>query len=754
MLRTGLLFLFLIVTTALKAQVKVVVTDKKDNEPLSLVYVNLYVRDTLVSTTQTDDNGIAVIDPKTYPVTLELVNPGREKIRRQLNVAPGNNTLAFTIDGSISALDELVVTGTAQPTRLKDALSMYRVIDRATIQAQGAVTLDDALKNQLNIRLGNDNILGSSVGMQGMTADKVKILIDGIPVNGREGGNINIGQLNMNNVERIEMIQGPMSVVYGTDALGGVINIITRKEDKSLGLQVGTYYESIGKYNADATATMKINARHSISLGGGRNFFQGWKYLDQPMTYQDDTLRYNRNLFFKPKEQFIGNFGYNYTAKSSFRLQFASDFLKENVTNRGMLQVWDPYLGCYAFDEYYRTVRSMNRLNMTGKIGKTGAWQTQAGFSIYNRLRERVQKNLVTLTEIPTTAKGDQDTSSFKDVALRSSYTNSFKKLTYTAGYDINLQFARSTRISEGTKEIFDYAVYGNVSLPMLKDRLTAQSGLRAARNTVYSPPLIPSINLLYKPIDKVQIRASYARGFRAPSLKEMYLSFIDMNHYLVGNENLQAEYSHHLQLSSSWQVYEKQGDYLQFILTGFYNDVYNGIVLVPIKPEDSTSIEYTYGNVTHQSNAIATAQADGQVGRFHFQLGYSYSHTFAEAGNFAAFSANEATANLQYAWKKPGINFNLFYKYIGTQPFLQPSIDGSAYYNGSQNAYSILDGSAEKKFWDKRFHLIVGVKNILNVTQLRTTGMSTGGGAHGTATVGGFLPRSVFASLRFSVGK
>ncbi len=752
MLRTGLLFLFLFATTAVSAQVKVVVTDKEDNNPLSLVYVNLYSGDSLVSSVQTDDKGTATVYPTLYPATLQLVSQAHEQVNKLLTAAPKDNELKFTLGRKVGKLDEVVVTGTPQPVKMKDALSLYRVIDRNMIQAQGAVTLDDALKNQLNIRIGNDNILGSSVGMQGMSADKVKILIDGIPVNGREGGSINIGQLNMNNVERIEMIQGPMSVVYGTDALGGIINIITRKETKSLAAQVGTYYESVGKYNADATVNMRIDKHHSITLGGGRNFFAGWKYLDEPQTYNADTLRYSRNLLFKPKEQFIGNFAYNYIANSGFNLNLASDFLKETVTNRGKLQAWTPW-DCYAFDEYYRTTRSMNRLNMGGKIGKSGIWQTQAGFSIYDRHRERVKKNMVTLTEIPTSGQGDQDTSSFKDAALRSSYTNNIGKLTYTAGYDINLQFATSTRISQGTKEIHDYAAYGNISLPMLKDRLTAQLGLRGAYNTVYAPPVIPSLNLLYKPVDKVQVRASYARGFRAPSLKEMYLSFIDMNHYVIGNVDLRAEYSNHMQLSSSWQAYQNNGDYLQFILTGFYNDVHDGIVLAPLNPTDTNSIEYSYRNITHQRNMITTAQADGQWSRFHFQLGYSYNYTFAEPGSFEAFTATEATVNVQYAWRKPGMTFNLFYKYVGTQPFLQPSIDGSAYYNGAQRAYSIFDGSVEKKFWDKRLHLIAGVKNIFNITQLRTSGVAATGTAHSGGAAGGFLPRSVFASLRLSVG-
>src|SRR5690606_16893612 len=105
--------------------------------------------------------------------------------------------------------------------------------------------------------------------------------------------------------------------------------------------------------------------------------------------------------------------------------------------------------------------------------------------------------------------------------------------------------------------------------------------------------------------------------------------------------------------------VYEQQNDYLQFILTGFYNNVYNGITLAPLNREDPTSIEYTYANLDKQRNTIATLQADGQYGNLHYQAGFSQNFTFAYPGSYDAFSASEFTTTLQYTWKKPGISFN-----------------------------------------------------------------------------------------------
>ena len=97
-----------------------------------------------------------------------------------------------------------------------------------------------------------------------------------MPVIGRMNGNIDISQLNLYNVDHIEVIEGPMSVIYGSNALAGVINIIT-KENKNTRLSAfgKGYIESVGIYNFDLGASWK-KKDHVFSLSGGRNFFDGY----------------------------------------------------------------------------------------------------------------------------------------------------------------------------------------------------------------------------------------------------------------------------------------------------------------------------------------------------------------------------------------------------------------------------------------------------------------------------------------------
>lgn len=746
--RLAAVLLFFLPFTVAAQTVQVHVADNNGNA-IGFAYIHILSRGSEKLTVQADEDGNAVISPASYPCVLEASAMGYEQAKKNLEALPEQDITLYLLK-KFSTLNEVVITGQNAPVKQKDALSIYKLITKEQIQAQGAITLDEVMKNQLNVRVSNDNILGSSLQMQGLSGNKVKILLDGIPLNGREGGNINLSQVNMQNVDRIEVVQGPMSVSYGADAIGGVINIITKTDKKPFGLVAGAYYESIGKSNLDLSVTKRLFKRHQLSLGGSRNYFPGFREITQLKTYNDDTLLYSRGFLFKPKDQYTGNFSYSYTAAKGFNVLFASDYVDEVVTNKDTLKTWDPFNGAKANEEYFNTVRSMNRLTLGGKSGKAGSWQMQNGFMLYHRVRSNYVRDLVNMTREINGTPGLQDTSLFNDVYARGSYSNILDRLAYTAGYDINLQYANSMKIPGRHKEIQDYAAYTNLTYDLWKDKLKVQGGLRASHNSVYNAPLIPSASVLYTPILKVQVRASYAKGYRAPSLKEMYLSFIDINHYVIGNPALLPEHSDHGQVSASYQVFEKENDYLQVQLTGYYNDVTNGIALAPMEPDNPNSLKYTYANLLRQKNIIISLQADGQYSNLHYQLGYSTNYTYAQQGYYAAFLATEATTTLQYALKKVGMNLNVFYKLSGSQPFLQANIDGSASYNGTQKAFHLCDISADKRLLNKRLQLMAGVKNVFNF-QMATVSGRVSSGTHGGG-VASFLPRSVFASVRYSI--
>ena len=171
-------------------------------------------------------------------------------------------------------LPEVVVTGQLSETLAQDAIHKIRIIGKKELNSGLFLDVASLLSKELNIRVSEDNVLGSSISIQGISGQNVKILIDDIPVIGRLNGSIDLSQISLSNVERIEIVEGPLSTVYGTDALAGTINIITKEQTESKKIFT-TYYETIGKYNYNFLLSENIN-NNTATYQFGRNYFNGW----------------------------------------------------------------------------------------------------------------------------------------------------------------------------------------------------------------------------------------------------------------------------------------------------------------------------------------------------------------------------------------------------------------------------------------------------------------------------------------------
>ena len=201
-------------------------------------------------------------------------------------------------------LSEVVITGQLKNVAKKNAVHDIEVITSEVLNSGLFTDLSNILSFQNNIKISNDNILGSSINLQGVSGENIKILIDGVPVIGRLNGNIDVSQINLSNIDRIEVIEGPLSVDFGSDALAGTINIITKKEFKNKWTgSLNSYYETVGKYNNELFVNYQYK-KHSFSNQFGRNYFSGWS-KDDPLKLIPEATLADTNRFkkWKPKEQ-------------------------------------------------------------------------------------------------------------------------------------------------------------------------------------------------------------------------------------------------------------------------------------------------------------------------------------------------------------------------------------------------------------------------------------------------------------------
>ena len=290
----------------------------------------------------------------------------------------GNVSVNMKVDAL--ALDQVVVTAQYAPTSADKSVHSIRIIDRKRIEQQGAVNLRDLLQKETNMRVSQDNVLGSGLSVQGVSGQNVKFLIDGVPVIGRLDGNIDLSQLNLNNVERVEVVEGPLSVNYGTDALAGTINIITRKpKDDQLDLELNSYYESVGQYNSDGRVALNIGD-HGFTLSGGRNYFDGWSPDDKFFEFPKRTLADGgRVKEWNPKEQVFASAQYIYRYKS-WKFRPFGEWFQEDIVNRGTPRT--PYYES-AFDDTYKTERINGGLDVSGKVHTEYRLQVLAAYNFF-----------------------------------------------------------------------------------------------------------------------------------------------------------------------------------------------------------------------------------------------------------------------------------------------------------------------------------------------------------------------------------
>jgi outer membrane receptor for ferrienterochelin and colicins len=659
----------------------------------------------------------------------------------------GYETIKDTISGDNDILltpksimfDEIVTTGQFVPQSSKKSIYPVEVIRADEIESKGSNNLREVLMTETNINLSQDNILGSGISINGVSGQNVKILIDGVPVIGRLNGNVDVSQINMNNVTQVEIIEGPMSTIYGTDALGGVINIITDDATcERFEFGANSYYESagLGTYNFDGSARLNIDD-FNFSLNGGRNMFRGYNPGDN-----------GRFMQWKPKEQYFADWQAVKEFKNH-RLRYTGRYFNEYILNRG--EPREPYFE-NAFDDKYITDRFTNSLFMNGKLGNGRYYDLL--FSRSNYIRHKNSYVTVMPSLDMTLRDADmQDTSRFNAWVFRGTYSKDdvTKKLSYQAGLEANIEDVEGKRIESGHKEAADYSFFGSVQYSPWS-KLTIQPSFRAIYNTMYDAPIIPSFNVKYDFTDDISLRASWAKGFRAPTLKELYFDFFDINHNIQGNQELLAEKSDSYNLSVTFSKYFNK-QYFKLQPKVFFNDIENMITLAMVEETEDGNDLYT--NINRGEYKTIGFDVTAQYLRKNF----SYSGTFAYIGRPNFYSeisgedynfSPEFGSNFEYTFSSIGLKTALYYKYRGESPIFYQGADGNVIEVLTED-YHMADLTLSKTFFED-YSINFGVKNLFDVTDIlsySSGGAHSGGGASSSPVAWG---RSVFVSLKLLI--
>ncbi|KIO77187.1 TonB-dependent receptor [Pedobacter lusitanus] len=661
-------------------------------------------------------------------------------------------------------LKEVVVTGEYQPQSLKNSVYRTRIINAERIRLKAAANIQQVLNTELGFRFTNDLTVGTSdVQMMGMSGRSVKILLDGVPVIDRSDARESLNQIDINTVERIEIVEGPLSVSYGSDALIGVINIITKRPGKeSLNINARVQEETVGKEYSPFGKT----GSHMQHIGGGwgnkgwsvlagltRDDFRGFHVPAILATPEQIVADANR---WKPKRKWMANGKIGYR-DDNFNIWYRLDYLDENIDNRGgyIVNANKSINQQYITNRYIHQVQSEYRFN--DRLFLSGS----LAYNNLTRSTQTTEHDFATGTDRITDGQGQQDVAKFKSGALRSTLVYKLSdQISFQPGIEINIDGASGQRI-KGNPTITDYAFFISSELNVIRG-LTLRPGFRFIKNSVYdAPPVVPSLNAKIILTDKMDLRLGYASGFRAPALRELYFDFIDANHKILGNENLKAEQSNNFTASLSLTTAEGEGFSAKTVWSGFYNNIKNQIDFLS-SATDPTLSELI--NLERFKTTGGTLENTLIWRNFQATLGFSMIGTY----NRLSEQAETFGESPEFVWS-PEVNTNLTY----SLPEWGTTVNLSAKFNGTRRRYeNYSDNNVQKlrlakigssTFADlmitkrlfKSLNLNAGVNNLFNITTLSNSA-SGGTGAHnvGGQPVPASYGRSYIVGLSYNWSK
>lgn len=537
---------------------------------------------------------------------------------------------------------EVVVTATRHAEEVKAVPSAVEVITAEDIKAIGADNLTSALRMATNLNLSEAGMTGNAVSLRGMSTNHTLILIDGKRMAGEDTSvtqNVHqLNRLNINEVERIEIVRGAGSALYGSDAMGGVINIITKRSDKQqtqIGLSTGSR-EMANWYRFDLGKQGKVSASFDMRFSKVRE--NGWD-TSSSSSSSSTYIGENSNMY-GPKQFY--NLDLTYDLGNTKKLRFQGSYMKERLSATYADVLSHSMMGSLRTTkdkhERFDNERKEFSLEYTGKTER-GDYQLRTYYSRLDKDSELFNNRDTFRGPMEMILGGmypryDFDKARYDQFVIEGRNTmqlNDEHLLTFGAEYRYDAY--EGTRLGDGASNVTSitqngltkdsseastnsYAAYVQDEW-MIGDKLLVIPAVRFDHHNAYGSHFSPKVGMTYNMNSDVRVKASYGKGFKAPTVSELYMAMhramggSTVNVY--GNPDLEPEKSTSYDISIEA---EKNGNFGK--LTYFANDVSNLI---------TTETKFENGVYNGKYVNVNEAEIDGieaEVGR-HFDENWTF---------------------------------------------------------------------------------------------------------------------------------
>ena len=570
-------------------------------------------------------------------------------------------------------LNPVVVTGSGHHQRLKSTATPVHVLSAQEISEQGITTFDGALTRMMPQVSMAPSSMGTFLRLNGLGNKYILILINGQKLNGDISNNVDLNRINMARVKRIEVLDGAASSLYGSDAIAGVINIITDQPTQDLvSITSGTRVSGHGIFTENVTLDIYKNG-----FGSYTSFSH-----DRADSYRNNDLEYVKGsdtetqpsiapLFTGYRSNLVGQ-KFTYAPNQHLALNAGFDY-SYKITSRP--ETRDDITGGTDYEMRYKGLR----WNLGGIYKFTSRNSLQANF-VVDRFRYGKEYDVENKTyQIGDYVQSKKQRMMDGEVkAILGLTTNS--TTIFGADWRQDNLTATSGNINE---KAYTLAAYAQHEMKFLKD-FTATLGLRLTHHETFNNHLTPKVALMYAP-GEFRFRATYSAGFRAPGLDELYYHYYSVNRgkpqISFGNQDLNPEKSHYFSLNAEYRT-----QMLAVSLTGFINRINDMVVKenIPVDDASLVMLKREFPEMTDEeasklvSYALYQNSDKGDVKGvqlnvsanlfpgFNFSTNYAYAYARTKSGEewtpLERSIRHTATiaANYHHAWGKYGLDVNL----------------------------------------------------------------------------------------------
>jgi outer membrane receptor for ferrienterochelin and colicins len=606
---------------------------------------------------------------------------------------PGSEAGAVEADGGedVHSVDAIVVTGSRTERPLGETPVATEVITRDEIADSGAQNLGDLLEEHPGIYLDR-SATGSAPQLQGLPADYTLILIDGVRQPGRVGGVIDLDRFSIEDIERVEIVRGSSSALYGSDAIAGVINIITRKAKKPFEVTGQGSYGAYASLDLSAGVGVRRDTWSSRVSGGyhSRDSFD----LDPSdiATSQSASTQYN-----------LANQS-TYSPMRDLTLTMTGDYRHQDRQAIDLAAA-----GGAVFDRENLTETGSVLLKPEWKFSGGSRLELRTSLAIFRDQFLLDQRDSNDLDELQDTREQLAQFGTQFDTLIGSSHLA-------TIGAETWYESLRTARLSGGRGTRTRAALYVQDEWTLLgSPMLVVLPGARLDVDSQFGAYPTPRVAVRFDPVTQVTLRASYGWGFKAPDFRELYLLFENPSvGYLVeGNTELTPEKSRNVNVGAEY----RPGRTVWLSVQGFYNDIEDRIGTNLAPSDDVGPQRFVYQNVDSANSVGVDSNVRlSPVRGLRFDIGYSWTRTKNESDGqpLSGQPLHRATTSVRYNLQSIGFETLWRAAFVGSRPFFQDQNGDGVAERVNASGYASVDARIAQRL-AYGFSSFLLAENLLN---------------------------------------